>query len=321
MADELARWAAERAPSLLSRAEAEAVVVLRDALVEAALRGPRKPRPAKQASAPVTGDALWAYCVTRASDPSPEGITGVAGSDLRRIDSGELVALVSRVPLAEFGEEPLRSNLNDLSWLEGVARSHEAVLEAALAECTLVPLRICTIYESEESLRRMLREEREAFGEALEALDGRQEWGVKLLVDRERLEEAAGSRSDEGGTVADELGASGGGAYMLRRRREREVREAADALAQEVAEGVHARLEDWATAAVTRPPQNRDLSGHEGDMLLNAAYLVELDRVDGLRGLVAELQELHRPLGASLELTGPWPPYNFVPRGGAAAIA
>jgi Gas vesicle synthesis protein GvpL/GvpF len=338
MADGLARWAAARAPEIVSRAEAEAVAALREALLEAALGGKQEREPAAEpalrgkperepAAAPparanrVEGDALWTYCVARAGDPLPEGIPGVDGGGSSRIEAGGLSALVGRVPLAEFGAEPLRRNLNDIDWLERVARAHEAVLEGALAACTIVPLRLCTIYESEAGLQRMLEDERESLVEALELLDGRQEWGVKLLVEREKLSNAARARSDDVAALDEELAArAGGGAYMLRRRLERQVRETADALAAEVAEDVHARLQDWATDAVTRPPQNRDLSGHEGEMLLNAAYLVEAERVDGMRELVAELEELHRPLGARLELTGPWPPYNFVPQGGAAGI-
>jgi hypothetical protein len=72
---------------------------------------------------------------------------------------------------------------------------------------------------------------------------------------------------------------------------------------------------------VLLPAQNPELSGHEGKMLLNGAYLVEVERVAGLRALVAELEERHGALGARLELTGPWPPYNFIPGGGTAALA
>jgi hypothetical protein len=56
-------------------------------------------------------------------------------------------------------------------------------------------------------------------------------------------------------------------------------------------------------------------------MVLNGAYLVEADDLNDLRAAVAELEQAHRPLGARIELTGPWPPYNFLPRGGAAALA
>jgi hypothetical protein len=321
--DELDRWAAGRAPDLLARAEAEAVDELKRALLKAALerqaarpRARRAPEERREAASAATepapsGDGIWAYCVTRASDV-PD-IQGVHGSQVERVEEGGLAVLVSRVPLSEFGEDALRSNLNDLDWLERVARDHEAVLERALHAGTIVPLRICTIFADEEGASSMLAEQRSALDTALDALDGRQEWGVKLTVDRVALEAAARERAPE--AFDEELeGQSAGGAYMLRRRQERELREAADRLAGGIAEDVHARLQDWATDAVVNRPQNPDLSGHEGDMLLNAAYLVEEAKVERLHELVEELSERHRGLGARLELTGPWPPYNFVPR-------
>jgi hypothetical protein len=327
--DELDRWAAERAPHVVARAEAEAVAALREALLASAT-GEHVPRPAtaepQPASPAATGDAgqgdlLWAYCVLRPGEAQPPWEPGVhEAAPVERVEAAGLAALVSRVPRSEFGAEPLRRNLNDIGWLERVARAHEAVLEDALESGTAVPLRMCTIYESDDSVRRMLEREHDALADALELLSGREEWGVKVLVDPERLTREARARSDEAERLERELGdRSGGGAYMLRRRLERHVREVADSLASEVADQVHARIQDWAIDAVTLPPQNRELSGHEGEMLLNAAYLVEADRVAGLADVVRELESRHEDLGARIELTGPWPPYNFVPGGEALA--
>ena len=334
MADDLESWARRRAPELLARAEAEAVAALRDALVDAALAhrsagatsGPPR-RAAARAVRPAadtpSGDGLWAYCVLRAGEPLPEDVEGVGGPGaFERVEARDLAAIVSRVPLAEFGAEPLRENLNDLAWLERVAREHEAVLDRTLAQSTIVPLRLCTIYESAQSVRDMLEREHDSLVQALDALAGRQEWGVKLIADGDRLAEAARSQSAEASALEDELGArTGGGAYMLRRRLERHVREAVDSLGAELADEVHARLQTATVDAVVLPPQNPELSGHEGTMLLNGAYLVDAARVDVLRELVGELEERHRPLGARIELTGPWPPYNFLPGGGAGTLA
>jgi Gas vesicle synthesis protein GvpL/GvpF len=335
---DVSRWAATRAPELLARAEAEAVEELKRALLEAALGGggasareaaefprpdarrpreaapPAEPPPSEDAPA---GNGLWAYCVARGGEP-PE-MDGVHGAPVERVEGDGLTALVSRVPLAEFGEGPLRRNLNDLDWLERVAREHESVLEQALEGDTIVPLRICTIFADEEGVARMLADGRTALDVALDALEGRQEWGVKLIVDRAALESAARASAPDA-FEDDAASRSAGGAYMLRRRRERQLREVADRLAQDLAEDVHARLQDWATDAVVNPPQNPELSGHEGEMLLNAAYLVETAKAERLHELVAELRELHRGLGARLELTGPWPPYNFVPRAESALV-
>ena len=325
MADDLARWAAERAPELRARAEAEAVAILRDALVAAALpraSAPRPEVPTAEEQPARSGDVLWMYCVLRAEGVSaPEG-AGVAGSAVEVVEQDGLAALVSRVPLAEFGEEQLRRNLNELAWLERVARAHEAVLERALAGATIAPLRLCTIYQGPARVRTMLDAARARFLAVLDVLDGREEWGVKLLLDPAQVAAEARRRlPDAEAEDAQVAGRGEGAGYMLRRRLERKVADAADELAAEIAHDVHTNLQNRAVDAVTRAPQNRELSGHEGDMALNAAYLVDADRVDALRELVGVLETQHREVGARIELTGPWPPYNFVPDDGAEALA
>lgn len=347
MSDELAAWAAEQAPRLRERAEAEAVAVLRDALVSAALREaghkqvvqplppvqpPAAARTAQRVAEPEGSTApertsepdelLWAYCVMRADDAEPALPGGIHGTGpIERIEDGGLATIVSRVPHSEFGSEALRHNLNDMAWLERTAREHEAVLDAALLATTIVPLRMCTVYESTESVLRMLERERDALADALGFLEGRLEWSVKVLVASAALIDTATAQlePDEEPQPASERRGEGG-AYMLRRRRERLLRQRAQSIAAEVTEQVHARLQDWAIDAVTRPAQNRELSGHEGEMVLNAAYLVERERTGELKRLVAELEAHHRELGITIELTGPWPPYNFVPGADGAGL-
>ena len=56
------------------------------------------------------------------------------------------------------------------------------------------------------------------------------------------------------------------------------------------------------------PAQDRRLSGHQGEMVLNASYLVADADVPAFHSLVAELAASY---GVPLELTGPWPPYHF----------
>jgi hypothetical protein len=248
--------------------------------------------------------ALWAYGVTRADVTPPEGVQAIVHEDL--------AVLVREVPLEEYGEAPLRRNLNDLAWLERVARDHEAVLAEVLERTTVVPLRLATIFADADGGRRMLDERRDVLRQALATLAGRQEWSVKVLADPERLLAAAGGGGEP---EPAEAGAGAGAAYLLRRRAERDRRGEAERIAAELAEDIHARLRDWAGAAAVRPAQNRELSGHEGDMLLNGAYLVDAARVPELRELVDALRERHRDSGARIELSGPFPPYTFVAGG------
>jgi hypothetical protein len=323
VSDELERWARDRLPELVARAEEQAVAELARALVRAAAEpaparsAPRPHTPPKRSPEPEPSEAasgLWVYCVARDDVELPSDATPVhpAGGLARVVHDG-LAALVSPVPMAEFGRDALTRNLNELDWLEQVARRHEAVLEDALGGATIVPLRLCTIYRDADGVRRMLEEERQLLDSALERLDGREEWGVKLLVDPDALQAAARARNADANELEHQLeGSTEGEAYMLRRRLERELREEAYRLGAELAEDVHARIQDWADAAVLNSPQNRELSHHEGEMVLNGAYLVASAKVGRLRELVQQLAERHRDLGVRIELTGPWPPYNFV---------
>lgn len=252
-------------------------------------------------------EALWAFGVVAHDAGIPRLSSEIAGPrPVEEIAHDDLVLLATRVPRAEFDEEALRRNFNDLAWLERVARAHEAVLDEALRHATIVPLRLATIFDDEASAARMLERHAEALRGALAALDGRQEWSVKLLVPPGALG-AAPAASEEPGA------ARAGTAYMLRRRAEREQREESLRLAASMADDVHARIAERAVAAVLRPAQNPELSGHEGDMLLNGAYLVDAADVPRLHELVAELGECHAESRARIELTGPFPPYNFVP--------
>jgi hypothetical protein len=166
---------------------------------------------------------------------------------------------------------------------------------------------LCTIFAGEPQARRMLAERAAELSAALDVLDGRVEWSVKLLVDREKLQPAPAEAEHEPGS---------GAAYMLLRREQRRAAEETSRAASSLAEDVHARLQDWAADARVRPAQNRELSGHTGEMVLNGAYLVDRTKSGELRELVAQLQERHADAGARLELGGPFPPYSFVPESG-----
>jgi hypothetical protein len=253
---------------------------------------------------------LYLYGIVRAN----VRITGdLAGVDRDHcvflLEGNELAAIVSSVALEEFGEEQLRENLNEVAWLEEKARAHEAVLEALIESTTVVPTRLCTIFRDEKQVREMMGREGPVLVEALERLEGKAEWGVKAFAEPGALEQAAVERAKEG---SEREPLSPGAAYMDRRRRESRARENAEEIADGWAQSIHQQLEDCAAEALLNPLQGRELSGHDGDMLLNGVYLVEDEAAGRFRELVSELEEAHRSRGVAVELTGPWPAYNFV---------
>jgi hypothetical protein len=231
-----------------------------------------------------------------------DGVAGVGGGSVTLIADGRLAAIATDVPLEEFGEDAIAENLRDPAWLERGVRGHDAVLEATLGAVTVVPFRFGTIYRGEDEVRAMLSQN-ERLNDALDRVRGRVELGVKAFL----TAAAAGAElSGEEGTE------SAGRRYLEGKQRARRDAEEREALRARWADETHARLAAVAEGATANPLQPRELSGREEEMFLNGAYLVPLERERQFRQTLAELETELGPSGARFELTGPWPPYNFV---------
>jgi hypothetical protein len=316
----LASFAADRAPGLIAEAEEEALAkarrLLGQEMLEALIaRAGANLSPEKAPKAPLEPEAgeaplgYYVYGVVESEADLPEDLAGIDGRHVPfPVREGQLTAIASHVDLSEFGEESLRENLEDVRWLEEKARAHEGVLDAVLARSTVVPMRLCTIYTGEEQVREMLRGERAVFTESLRYLGGRAEVGVKAIARPGALEEAALRRSEAG---AELPGASGGVQYLHRKRMEGRAREEAAEIGDELAHSIHRPLADMAVEALLNPLQRPEVSGHEGDMILNGVYLVEHEDLARFRETVEALGERFGEQGLTVQLTGPWPPYNF----------
>ena len=238
------------------------------------------------------------------SDTTPTVFANVHGVDPKEpvglVPRGEVAAVGSGVRLDEFGTEALEANLRDLAWLEDKVRAHDSVLAAVLGHATVVPFRFGAIYDSEDHVRAMLAERRD-LAEALARLAGAVELGVGAYLDSEQLHARLAAERGIG------EGEESGRAYMERRRLERELDDAVAGFAAECSRTAHDRLAAEASDARSNPVRASDDARRL--MVLNGAYLV---RDEGaFRAAASELASKLAADGVSVEITGPWPPYNF----------
>jgi hypothetical protein len=310
--EDIEAWAAREAPRLVGQARAEALQLaearLRDRMVDALIRASEAPRPphAAQERRPqvptASAEALWVYGVVAGDAAGPPDTPGVDGLAVELMPHRGLAALITRVPLAAFGEESLKRRLEDMEQLESLAREHDRVLGAALDIGAVVPFRMCTLYESADSLHRMLEQQRVELSGALGRLRGMGEWGVKAFL-------AGGAPADRAEAVA---APTSGADYLARKQQSRVAAEATREAVEAIVAGVHARLAERASAASVSRPHDRGLSGRDAEMIFNGAYLVAHDDSDDFTALVGDLADRFEPDGLTLELTGPWPAYHFI---------
>ena len=173
-----------------------------------------------------------------------------------------------------------------VSRLEGPFRAdahsiiqHGRVVHRVFEQHTVLPFRFGTTFQSEQQVRQVLLANRDEFLDAMNRLRGKVEMHVKLLFAANGAGAAANAAQPPNSPPEPEL-----------------ARQATRRLA-----GMFRPLEEQVSV---RPLQN-------GDTLVDFAHLIEGTRL-------ADYQRIHasaagRMKDCRLLLSGPWPPYHFLP--------
>ena len=249
------------------------------------------------------GTVIYAYGVVDGSASIESPVQGLDGTDVFVVGEDRLGVLVSELSVARFGERMWRQHAEDPAWLGTVARAHHAVLSSVAETTDIVPLRVPAIYGDPGRVRHMLETEAPTLDAALTRIREKREWGVKIYAAArpgERHDSPSGSRPTSGRD------------YLAKRSAQANTRELSRQLRAETIQVIDERLTKSAADAVKNAPQDQAVSGRTEPMLFNAAYLVSRDSTDDFVRLVTELaDDLGASNGLQVELTGPWPAYNF----------
>lgn len=261
-------------------------------------------------------NAFYIYCVGESDafdlpveDEMPDAIE--SNSRLETIVAGDLAAVASAVPLADYGEEALQARLNDPAWTALKAMRHEKVVEHFASRASVIPLRFGTIYLRRERIEQMLSEKSGEFHSIIERLRGRQEWGLNIYLNRARLLEAVSLLSPRLREIVERAAsAPPGQAYLMRKKVEAMRADEARAETRRVTAEIERALAR-ASAQRARLRIMKDERTEYGEVVAKLAFLVDRAQFEQFHAEAETLANEHAASGFKLELTGPWPAYNF----------
>ncbi|MFH1563025.1 MAG: GvpL/GvpF family gas vesicle protein [Nitrospirota bacterium] len=253
---------------------------------------------------------IYLYCVTNKA-PELKGVEDLVEGVYSIYQDG-LYAVVSRVFEDEFGEKNLKKNLGDIEWLTARVRIHEGVIEGVMRNTCVVPFKFATLFNSENSLKAMLKEHARDIKTNLQDLEGKEEWGVKIYGHIERLKEVL-FKQDEGLLALDKelCSASAGKAFFLKKKKEGLLNTIVNEGVNRYGQDSFERLSKQSIRSRINKLLPKEVTEREEDMILNSAFLVEKERVHTFMGIVEFLKTQYKESGLSFDCTGPWPPYNF----------
>jgi hypothetical protein len=256
--------------------------------------------------------AYYVYCIAAETLPV-ESLPAAIEEDanLEWIVVQKLAALASEVPRATYNEESLADHLTDATWTAIRAMRHETVVEHVAKRTTVIPLRFGTIYLERSGIEQMLTEKSRELQDIIEKLRGREEWGVNVYVDRAALLSSITSVSPVLREMVERAEQSSPGqSYLLQKKIEALKTDEARAAVNRIADEIEQKLREQSDDARRLRILKVETTEH-GELKAKFAFLVKRAEFDRFRDAAERLAQENQAAGVRLELTGPWPVYNF----------
>src|SRR5262249_23943533 len=235
----------------------------------------------------------YVYCIIENPEPlrfGPIGI-GTNPSDVYTVHYRSLAAVVSDAPL-EF-----------LDSTREYVLAHERVNETIMHDHTVIPMSFGTVFKTREDIVELLRSAAEAFGDVINKMQNKLEFGLKVLWDRDQAIQELESEDEDIRRLKMEIAGQKGPTYFARMQYGRLV----DAALQGRSERFVAEILDQLREVSVASRINKPI----GDkMIMNAAFLISRDRESAFDAQVKSIAARFDNL--TFKYTGPWPPYNFV---------
>ena len=228
---------------------------------------------------------------------------------LQLVPFRDISAIVSKVSRKEFDQSAIDKNVKDIRWLSEAASKHEEVNDFVNQHMTPLPLKLCTVFQSESKVVQMLKKNYARFSLSLEELDGKVEFGVsaKMLT---RLTDEEIFKEKRHTLIRKIKSASPGRAYFLKKNLIDQVSEERNKKASTLASSLYEDLRKISERSLLNPPVA--LESAKSKMILNAAFLVSREKTKRFLQKFRLLKANYENSSLSFRLTGPWPPYNFV---------
>jgi hypothetical protein len=209
--------------------------------------------------------------------------------------------VVSDVPLARYDEAALKKGLADLGWVSRVALAHERVVEAFLSADAVLPMKLFTMFASDERALAHFASTAAALDALARRVARRDEWGIRVA-----LGTPAPARSSRRKAVQPQTGA----AYLRHKKAAKDEATRRAEQARVVAADLFRSLAAHASEARKRSTSELPVTG--GPLVLDAALLVPRSASARFKAAAARQARTLASEGYSVALSGPWPPYSFM---------
>lgn len=240
-----------------------------------------------------TPDGRYLYSVVPAEavDKLRLDVEGIDGAEVYPLVLGRVAAIVSNIKKAEM--RPERRNLG----------AHSAVLRKVMDQTTLLPVAFGVVPGSERELRELVAEHESEMLEQLQVVEGKVEMGLRGRLQVPDVFQYFLEKFPDLRNSRDAMYAGGEPSREEKIELGQLFAETLEDFQDDTAETVAAGLQAVGKVRINEPRSEEEV--------INIAVLIPREQMESFTQAVEQLApDLDENI--ELQVTGPWPPYNFV---------
>jgi len=255
--------------------------------------------------------ALYLYAITKQAAQITLPSQGIEfGNVPEKIAFQDLIAIVSAIDITKMNKKEIEERLKtDLAWTKKNVYLHHQVIQEIGENHPVIPMKFATILK-EKDLHRILEDNYGKFKNLLQKLADKEEWGLKVYLDYEKTKDKFLTKD-----LADDKVPSGHDWYWEKKKEESASRRVEERLEKTLEKTINETvfdLENMAVKVSYSDPLPQALTGREEIMVLNGSFLLDKQKVPKFQKLAKKIDSKIKKNGFIVEISGPWPPYNFV---------
>ena len=252
-------------------------------------------RAVRMPAADAANEGKYVYCIIKSEEQILFGPIGMGAkpADVHTVHFKDIAAVVSNTPMVAQDRDPTRDNV----------LAHQRVNETVMQHYTVIPMSFGTVFKTDHDIKELLRSAYDAFSDVLKKMQGKVEFGLKVLWDRDQIIREIEEDEEDIRRLKGEISSQKGSTYFARMQYGRLIDAALQARSERYLSEIFQALRNVSVASRS----NKAIGDR---MIMNAAFLVARDAEAAFDARVKDIGQRYDTL--TFKYTGPWPPYNFV---------
>jgi Gas vesicle synthesis protein GvpL/GvpF len=263
----------------------------------------------------VETDFIYLYGVIPKEELQKSAVPSIVGIDQKKasiIPYKELAAVITPVNPLNFSQQRIDLQLKDPDWLKEKAFHHHECISAIHSHFTILPMSFCTIFQKEDNLKSLLKEQYGVILKKLDRLKEKQEWNLKIYCNSEQAFSYVVNHNPTVLQLRENIATMPKGKqFIMKKKLNQLISDEVEKEQSQWWQQVEQQLMSFFEEAKLRKNWGKEITERKDEMIVNCDFLLNKHKTELFLNKIHEVEQEFAEAGCTFQVSGPWPPYHF----------